>query len=307
MPPSNTPTLKAKPDEKDVELLDYSTAINQLNVIAKKELEETKNQITVENYNLAMLRDRRQKESSDLESWKRAEKLKFTNDLTLRQNEIIANQNRINGEVLQQERITADLRTAQTKFETLNQDRLKLKEDMVKIEGKKIEVSDMLKQAESRHAQVLSAQNQGAMALARAEEETQKNKQENIRLVALNDMLTRQQNKLTEDMNSFAELRDFVEPKLRAIKDQQDALDTAQNANMETIGKLQQTMQEEKILLQSVNDKRAKLEADMKIFDEKKQDSLRELLLIKASIDAEKSLKPVSVSTSQPSTEKTKA
>ena len=29
--------LKSKPDEKDIELLDYSNAINQLNVIAKED------------------------------------------------------------------------------------------------------------------------------------------------------------------------------------------------------------------------------------------------------------------------------
>lgn len=277
MPPS-TP-LKTNNNEKDVELFEYNGAINQLITIAKKELEDVKNQINTENYNLAMLRDKRNKDSQELESFKRAEKLKFTNDLTTRQNDIIANQNRINMEVLQQERITADLRTQQTKFETLNQERIALKEELVKLEGKKIEIADMFKQAESMKSSVLASQNQGNMALQKASEEAEKNKQENIRLVQLNDQLEKRAKQIEEDAKNLETLKEFVEPKIRAIKDEQEALDKAKIENLEYIAKLNQTMQDEKILLQSVLDKKAQLEKDMSSFVSQKQEFERTQLL----------------------------
>lgn len=280
------PPLKAQPDEKDVALLDYSAAINQLNVVAKKDLEETKNQISLANYQLAMLRDKIIKDNNDLESWKRAEKLKFTNETTKVQNEIIANKNRINNEVLQQERITIDLRTQQTKFEGLNQERIKLKEDLMKLEARKLEADDLFKQAEGMKASVLTSQNQTSIAIAKAAEDTEKTRQENIRLVALNDMLSRVQTKLDEDTKNFNDLREFVEPKLRAIKDEQASLDRAKVENDERIALLQQTMQDEKILLQSVLDKKAQLEKDTSNFISQKEEFSRTQLLSAASVKA---------------------
>lgn len=277
MPPS-TP-LKAKPDEKDIELLDYSGAINQLNVIAKRELEDTKNQISLANYDLARLRDQKVREASDLETWKRAEKLKFTNDITQRQNDIIAKQNQINNEVLQQERILADLHTQQAKFETLNQERLEIKEQLVKLEGRKIEVEDAAKQVETLRSSALSAQNQGNIALAKASEDTEKTRQENIRLVALNDSLTKRENKVVEDEKSLKELKDFVEPKLRSIKDEADALEKAKIEQTERLNMLAQTIQDEKIMLQSVQEKRAKLDRDMVAFLSQKDEFTRQQTL----------------------------
>lgn len=276
MPPTQ---LKSKPDEKDIELLDYSSAINQLNVNAKKELEETNNKITSANYQLALLRDKIIKDSNEFESWKRAEKLKFTNDMNKIQNEIIANKNRINNEVLQQERITSDLRTQQTKYESLNQDRIALKEELVKLEGKKIEISDMLKQAESRKSEALSMQNQGAMALARASEESEINKQDNIRLVTMNDQIEKRAKQVEEDIKNHTNLKEFVEPKIRSIKEQQDNLDNSIIKNTEEISKLQAIMQEEKILLQSVIDKKNQLDKDINSFKSEKEEFLRQKTL----------------------------
>lgn len=276
---SPTP-LKSKPDEKDIELLDYSGAINQLNVMAKKDLEETKNQINRANYQLAMLRDKIIKDSNEIESWKRSEKLKFTNELNQRQNDIIARQNEINIHVQQQEKITADLHTQHQRYESLNQDRIKLKEELVKLEGKKIEVADMIKQAEARKSEVIASQNQGAMALAKASEESEKNRQENIRLVSLNDSLTKRENKLLEDIKNYENLKEFVEPKIRAIKDEQESLDRAKLENTERIAQLQQTMQDEKILLQSVIDRKSAVEKAESDLISKKEEFNRQQILV---------------------------
>ncbi len=273
MPPS-TP-LKSKPDEKDIELLDYSGAINQLNVVAKKELEDTKNQIILANTQLAMLKQSILNQTTEFERWKRSETLKHTNELSQIKNDIISKQNSINIHYQQQERITADLQTQHQRFEGLNAERIKLKEELVKFEGKKIELADMAKQIESQRSSVLSSQNQGAMALAKAEEEEEKNKQENIRLVQLNDQLEKRAKKIEENEKNISNLKEFVEPKLRAIKDEQESLDRSKIENTEAIAKLQQTMQDEKILLQSVLDKKAQLEKDTKDLLSQKEEFLR--------------------------------
>lgn len=273
------PPLKGTTEEKNTSLLDYGDTVSQLMEYKKKELDDIKTQISAANYQLAMVRDKILKDTNDIESWKRSEKLKFTNETTKVQNEIIANQNRINSEVQQQERITADLRSQQTRFEGLNQERIKVKEDLVKLEGRKLEADDLFKQAEAMKASVLTSQNQGAMALAKAAEETEKNKQENIRLVALNDTLGRVQKKLDEDTKNFNDLREFVEPKLRAIKDEQASLDRSKVENDERIAKLQQTMADEKILLQSILDKKAQLEKDMYSFLSQKEEFTRTQVL----------------------------
>lgn len=270
MPPSVP--LKSKPDEKDIELLDYSGAINQLVINSKKELEEVRNQINTANFNLSQLRDKTIKDTNELERWKREEKLKYTNELTKRQNEVIANQNRINLEVQQQERITSDLRTQQSKFDTLNQERIALKEEMMKLESRKIELADMMKQIEARNSESISLQNQGSMALAKAAEQEQRNTQENIRLVNMNDQLEKRSKDIEEQIKSHTNLKDFVEPKLRSIREEQEALDIAKNENEERISKLQSIMQEEKIMLQSITDKRIQLDKDINSFTSQKQE-----------------------------------
>lgn len=267
--------LKSKPDEKDIELLDYSGAINQLNVVAKKELEDTKNQIILANTQLAMLKNKIINDTNELERWKRAENLKHTNELSKIKNDIIAKKNEINLHVQQQEKITADLHTQQTRFEGLNVERIKIKEELVRLEGKRIELDDLAKQIESQRSSVLSAQNQGAMALAQSSEEAEKNKQENIRLVQLNDQLEKRARKIEEDEKNLTTLKEFVEPKLRAIKDEQESLDRAKMDNTKIIAELQQTMQEEKILLQSVLDKKSQLEKDTKDLLSQKEEFLR--------------------------------
>ena len=273
------PPLKS--DEKDVSIISYNEISTELRERLKKDLEDIKNQINLANYDLAMLRDRKIKENNDLESWKRAERLRYTNEFTQKQNDIIANQNRINMEVQQQERITGDLRTQQTKFEGLRAEQIKLKEELVKLEGKKIEVADMLKQAEVRLTESLNSQNQGSMALAKAAEEAEKTKQENIRLEALNDSLSKREKKLEEDIKNAQDLKDFVEPKIRDIKIQQEHLDASIMQNTAEIARLQQTMNDEKILLQSIMDRKAAVEKAESELISKKQEFDREQLLSK--------------------------
>ncbi len=271
--------MALKSDEKDVNMFNYNEISGELRDRLKKDLEEIKNQINVANYDLAMLRDKKIKDSNELESWKRAERLKYTNDFNQRQNEIIANQNRINMEVQQQGQITADLRVQQTRFEGLRAEQIKLKEELVKLEGKKIEVADMLKQAEARHSDVLNAQNQGAMALAKAAEETEKNNQENIRLVNMNDQIERRAKQIEEDIKNSKDLKDFVEPKIRAIREEQEALDRAKIENTERIAQLQQTMNDEKILLQSVMDRKAAVEkAESELISKQNEFNRQQLL-----------------------------
>lgn len=277
MPPSVP--LKSKPDEKDIEMLDYSGAINQLNVIAKRDLEETRNQINTANYELAMVRDKIIKDTNNIESWKREEKLKFTNETTLIKNDIIANQNRINNEVKQQEMITADLRTQQAKFETLNQERIALKEELVKLEGRKIQLVELERQVESQRSAALSLHNQASMALAKSEEDTEKNKQENIRLVDLNDKLEKRIKDIEDNSKTYESLKNFVEPKLIEIRDEQKLLDESKKENIENMAKLQQMMLDEKILLQSVLDKKAQLEKDVKDFLSSKKELERQQIL----------------------------
>lgn len=273
------PPLRGTAEEKNSTLLDYGQTVDQLVEYKKKELEEVLNKINLANHQLAMLRDKIIKDSNEFESWKRSEKLKLSNDLNQRQNEIIANQNRINNEVQQQERITSDLRIQQDKFETLNQERIYLKEQLVKLEGKKIELADLEKQIESQRSSVLATQNQGSMALAKSSEEAEKNKQENIRLVNLNDDLTKRENKLLEDNKNLQSLKDFVEPKLRTIKDEQEAIDRDKKDNIEKIADLQQKISDEKILLQSVIDKKSQLDKDTKDFLSQKEEFQRQQIL----------------------------
>lgn len=277
MPPS--PVLKSKPDEKDIELLDYSGAINQLNVIAKKDLEDTKNQIILANTQLAMLKEKLLRDTTEFERWKRSEQLKVTNELTLIKNDIIAKQNSINLNCQQQEKITADLQYQQKRFEGLNDDRTKFKDEVLKLEGKKIEIADMAKQVEARRSEVLSSQNQGAMALAKAAEEKEINKQENIRLVNLNDQLEKRAKKIEEDESNLKSLKDFVEPKIITIREEQAHLEKSKAENNQKIADLQNTIQEEKVLLQSVIDRKSQLEKDIKDFLSEKEEFLRQRTL----------------------------
>lgn len=266
-------------DERDVGLLDYSNALNQLVAIGKKDLEEIKSQINSANYQLSTVKDKIFKDTTEFESWKRDEKLKFTNDMNKRQNEIIANQNRINNEVQQQERITSDLRLQQTKFETLNQERIAFKEELVKLEGKKIEIEDRIKQAEALFSSATNAQNQGAMALSKAAEETEKTRLKNIELVIMNDQLEKRAKKIEEDSKNLEDLKEFVEPKLRAIKDEQESLDKTKTEIAEKSNKLQQTIADERILFQSLVDKKSQLDKDTSAFLSQKDEFSRQQML----------------------------
>lgn len=275
-----SPALKpSSSNEQDVSLIDYNGAVNQLIVIAKKELEDIKHQINTANYNLAMIKDKTIKDTNELSRWKIAERQKFTDEMSSIQNDIIFKQNIINDEVIQQQRITQDLRTQQERFESLKQDQLKLKEELVKLEGKKIEVENLHKQAEVIRDAAISSQNQGSIALAKSSEETEKNRQENIRLSALNDSLTHRENKLLEDMKTHQTLKEFVEPKIISIQEQQESLERAKSENQSEISRLNQLVSDEKILLASIQDKKSQLEKDIKTFNSEKEEFQRQQTL----------------------------
>lgn len=268
-------------DERNVDLLDYSGAVNQLRDIAKRELEDVRNQILLENSNLSQLRDRIIKGQNDFESWKRQEASKFNNEMNKVKNDIFAKQNEINIHVEQQQRITTDLQTQQQRFENLNVERIALKEEYVKLEGKKISIQDMLKEAEKIKSESLNQSNNVSAVHQKALEIQEKNKQENIRLVNLNDALEQTRKKIEEDTKSLQELKEFVDPKIRSIKDEQDFLDRSKQENQDRIDEINRKINEEKVLLQSVQDKKMQFDKEYKDFLSQREEFSRQQTLSK--------------------------
>lgn len=268
-------------DERNTSLIDYGEAANNLIVIIKKELEDVQNKVLIENSNLSQLKQRQIEMANAFESWKKAETSKFTNEMNKVRNDILAKQNEINLHVQQQGRITTDLQTQQQKFEGLHAERIKIKEDMVKIEGQKIQVQDSIKEAERIKADALSNRNEISAMHQQALEIQEKNKQENIRLVNMNDGLEKTRKEIDEKVKSFSELKEFVEPKLRAIQEQTEALEEAKEKNQKVIDDLNRKVNEEKILLQSVLDKKSELDKAEKLLASKQEDFNRQQILSK--------------------------
>ena len=266
-------------DERDVSLLNNSSAVSQLNIIAKRELEDTQNKVLLEQANLSQLRERMIKGQNDFESWKKQETQKFNTEMNKVRNYIIAKQNEINLHVQQQGRITEDLHFQQKRFEGLRLQEMALKEELVKLEGQKIQVKDMIKQAEDMKSQALNEINNVNALRQESLNMQEKNKQENIRLSNLNDALEQRGKKIEEDTKNLTGLREFVEPKIRAIKDEQESLDKAKQENQNVIDELNRKISEEKILLQSVLDKKSELDKDMKAFISQKEEFNRQQLL----------------------------
>jgi len=266
-------------DEKDVGLLDYSASINQLNAIAKKELEDTQHKTMLENANLAVLKDKIIRMTNDFEAWKKQETAKFNKEMNQIRNDMIAKQNEVNMHLQQQQRITIDLQTQQGRFEGLQAERVALKEEMVKVEGQKIQASDMIKMAENLKAEALTLQNVGLGLKKEAEDIQEKNKQENIRLSNLSSSIDEKVKATAEEFKRLTDLKEFVEPKIRTIQEQTDALEKAKVSNQEIIDELNRKIAEEKILLQSVLDKKAQLEKDTKALESDKQEFQRAKLL----------------------------
>lgn len=266
-------------DEKDVGLLDYSASINQLNAIAKKELEDTQHKTMLENANLAVLKDKIIRMTNDFEAWKKQETAKFNKEMNQIRNDMIAKQNEVNMHLQQQQRITIDLQTQQGRFEGLQAERVALKEEMVKVEGQKIQAADMIKMAENLKAEALTLQNVGLGLKKEAEDIQEKNKQENIRLSNLSSSIDEKVKATAEEFKRLTDLKEFVEPKIRTIQEQTDALEKAKVSNQEIIDELNRKIAEEKILLQSVLDKKAQLEKDTKALESDKQEFQRAKLL----------------------------
>jgi hypothetical protein len=277
MPPSTA--LKSKPDENDVTLIDYNGAIQQLIAQSKKELEDIKNQILLENVNSVKLKEKFLKDTQEFERWKRSEEQKFKNLLAEKTNEIIKNKNEIDIHVQQQRQITADLNLQHQKFEGLNAERVKLKEELVRVEGMRIQAIDMIKQAETQRAEVLTQQNNANMALIKAKEIEEIAHQENIRLTNLNDALESRAREIEQKAKDLGNLKEFVEPKLRTITEQQEALEEAKKENDERIAQLQAKIEEEKILFKSVMDKKSEVEKQEKELLSKKEEFGRQQLL----------------------------
>jgi chromosome segregation ATPase len=271
--------LKSKSDEKDVELLDYIGAINQLVSIAKKDLEDVKNQILLENVNLMNLKERIIKQTNEFERWKKGEEQKFKDEMNTVRNDILAKQNMVNQHVQQQERITQDLNSQHQRFESLNADKLKLKEELVKIEGQKIQAQDMINDAVRQLSESKSAQNQANMLYQEALAIQEKNKQENIRLSNLNGSLESRAVQIEESAKNLANLKEFVEPKLRSIKEEQDFLNEAKEHNQTKINELLAKIDEEKIILKSLVDRKAEVEKAEKELESKKEEFSRQQIL----------------------------
>jgi chromosome segregation ATPase len=270
------PPLK---DERSTGLIDYSGAVDKLNIIAKKELEEVQNQVLLENVNLSQLRQKIIQMQNEFQSWKKSETTKFNNEMNTIKNDILARQNEINLHVQQQSRITSDLQTQQTKFEGLNAERIKLKDEMVRLEGLKIQAQDMIKEAERIKAEALTEKNNITQMHLESLEGAERNKQENIRLVNLNDAIEKSRKEIEDKIKTHIDLKEYVEPKLRAIQEEKEALENAKEENQNVIDELNRKISEEKILFQSVVDKKEQLEKDLKAFESQKQEFAREKLL----------------------------
>jgi chromosome segregation ATPase len=275
-----SPNLKSKSDEQNVQLLDYSNTVNQLIDYAKKDLDNINHQIILANTTLVQLKDKAIKESNELERWKSQEKQKFNDEINKVRNDILAKQNTINLHVQQQELITRDLQNQQQKFEGLNADRIRIKEELIKIEGKKIEAQNLIKQAEDIKSEALNSRNQASMLHHEALNIQEKNKQENIRLVNLNDSIEKTRKKVEEDTKNLEGLREFVGPKLVTIKDEKDSIEKLKKENEVKVEELNRKIQEDKILLQSVLDKKSDVERLEKEFLSKKEEFQRTQLLI---------------------------
>lgn len=272
-------TDKKLQDEKDVPMFQYNSTLAELNKITKDEKAKLDQQIVIAKSNLSQLRQEHIRLQGEFNQWKMGEEQKFKNDLSKRHNQLIDQENKMNMFHKDIEQRKADLVVKEERYINIDKDRNAIGNARVEVEKMRVAAMLLMDEASRKMSEASSATTQSSLQIEQSKKLDQKNDLRNQQLCVREDQLKFDLKNLEMERNHLIELRDFVEPKIKNIKEIEDNI---LEARKEIDFKHQDVLnksEENKIIIKSLEDRKIQLDRrEMEI--RSKEDEVKRKILI---------------------------
>ncbi len=266
--------------EQEIPMFQLNDAVNQLIAISKKEKETLDHEIVLAKSRLAEIKTNNIKLQSEFSQWKISEEQKFKNDLSKRHNQLIDQENKMNLLLKDLEQRRADLLVKEERYLSVEKDRREIGNSRVEIEKMRTNAINLMSEADRRLSEAKSVIAQSNSKIEEAKKLDDKNNIRNQEFSSREDKINFELKNLDMERNHLIELKEFVEPKIREIKEIEDNINSARKEveikHQEVINK----EEENKIALKAMEDKKDKLDRQEKEIRSKEDELKRNLLLL---------------------------
>lgn len=247
--------------EQDVPMFEYNSAVNELVKISKENKERIDHEVVLAKSNLSQLRQEHIRLQGEFNQWKMGEEQKFKNDLSKRHNQLIDQENKMNllhKDLIQRE---IDFRIKEERMMKVEEDRIKIGNDRIEVEKMRVNANNLMAEADRKMSEASSAMAQANIRIAASNELDKKNNIRNQELCVKDDKLKFDLKNIDMERNHLIELKEFVEPKIKHIKEMEDNINASKKEidikHQEVISK----SEENTIALKALADRKNKLDA----------------------------------------------
>lgn len=263
-------------------MFQYNDAVKQLIAIAKKEKETLDHEIVLAKARLSEIKENNIKLQSEFSQWRISEEQKFKNDLSKRHNQLIDQENKMNLLVKDLEQRRADLLVKEERYLSVEKDKREMGNARVEIEKMRTNAMNLMAEADRKLSEAKSAMTQANARIEESKKLDEKNNIRNQEFVAREDKLKFDLKNLEMERNHLVELKEFVEPKIKEIKEIEDNILAARKEVEIKHQEIVNKEEENKIALKAMEDKKAKLDRQEQELKAKEDDLRRKTLLLNA-------------------------
>lgn len=267
--------------EQEVPMFEYNEVMTQLATISKKNKEDLDHQVVLATSNLTQLRQEHIRLKGEFNQWKMAEEQKFKNDLSKRHNQLIDQENKMNIFHRDLEQRRADLIVKEERYMNVEKDRNEIGNARVEIEKMRVNALNLMAEADRKLSESKSAMSQSNIKIEESKKLDEKNNVRNQELCTREDKLVFDLKNIDMERNHLIELKEFVEPKIKEIKEIEDNIS---NARKEIDIKHQEIINKEdevKVNLKALEDKKNKLDIKEKELNAKEEELRKKLIISK--------------------------
>lgn len=265
--------------EQDVPMFEYNSAVKELVQISKDNKERIDHEVVIAKSNLSQLRQEHIRLQGEFNQWKMGEEQKFKNELSKRHNQLIDQENKMN--ILHRDLIQRDMdfKVKEERMMKVEEDRVKIGNDRVEVEKMRVNASLLMAEADRKLSEANSAMSQANIRIEQSKNLDNKNNIRNQELSVREDRLKFDLKNIEMERNHLIELKEFVEPKIKEIKEIEDNILASRKEievkHQEIINKSEENV----ISVKSLEDKKSKLDSrELEI--KKKEEELRKKIVL---------------------------
>lgn len=265
--------------EQTVPMFEYQSMTQELMKRIQAEKEKLNHEIVIAKSNLSQLRQEHVRLQGEFSQWKMGEEQKFKNELSKRHNQLIDQENKmsiLHRDLIQRDK---DFKVKEERMMKVEEDRIKIGNDRVEVEKMRVQAHNLMAEADRKMSEASSAMSQASIRIEQSVNLDNKNLVRNQELTVREDKLIFDMQNIGVEKRHLTELKSFVEPKIKEIKEIEDNINAARKEIESKHQEVINRSEENTIGLKALEDKKNKLMTREKEFLSKEEDLRRKFVL----------------------------